>query len=248
MKISILFATLATAALVSAHGHITQITIGGKTFPGNNPYAMFSGNKNPRRIVWDYKDNGPIGSKELQSANIACSRNAKPVESFGKAKAGDEVVFTWSKWSESHRGPTMTYLARIPDGASVTGIDPTTLTFHKIHELGLISSEGPKGRWASDLMRESDNTVRLKIPASVPSGKYVLRHELLALHQAQKGNAQFYPVCANLEIIGASGGELGGEGVKFPGAYKASDPGVDINIHAKALTSYVCFEPPRKKK
>ncbi|RPB25085.1 glycoside hydrolase [Terfezia boudieri ATCC MYA-4762] len=131
----------------------------------------------------------------------------------------------------------MTYLAPIPN-SDVSSVDPTTLTFYKIHQLGLISSDGKKGRWASDIMRESGMTVKLRIPPGIPTGKYVLRHELLALHGAQKeGSAQFYPVCANLEVEGSEGAKLGGKGVKFPGAYRSSDPGVDINIH-KGVKAY----------
>lgn len=81
-------------------------------------------------------------------------------------------------------------------------------------------------------MRERGITVKLRIPQSIPTGKYVLRHELLALHGAQtEGNAQFYPVCANVEVESNEGAKVGGKGVKFPGAYSSSDPGVDINIH-----------------
>ena len=125
----------------------------------------------------------------------------------------------------------MTYLAPIPND-DVSSVDPTALTFHKVYQLGLISSDGKKGQWASDIMRDSGMAVKLRIPLSIPTGKYVLRHELLALHGAQKeGNAQFYPICANLEVQEDGGVNLGGEGVKFPGAYSSSDPGVDINIH-----------------
>ncbi|KAF8455083.1 glycosyl hydrolase family 61-domain-containing protein [Terfezia claveryi] len=209
MKISILLATFTSAILVSAHGSIIRITIAGKEFPGNNPAK---GNKNPDRIVWDYKDNGPVSAQDLQTNQIACSRNAKPAKSFGKAKAGDDVVVHWTKWSE------------YPPAWS-------------------ISSDGKKGRWASDIMRESGMIVKLRIPPGIPTGKYVLRHELLALHGAQKeGSAQFYPVCANLEVEGNEGAKLGGEGVKFPGAYSSSDPGVDINIH-KGVKAYVIPGP-----
>jgi len=41
-----------------------------------------------------------VSAKDLQTNQIACSRNAKPVKSFGKAKAGDNVVIQWTKWSE----------------------------------------------------------------------------------------------------------------------------------------------------
>lgn len=87
-------------------------------------------------------------------------------------------------------------------------------------------------------------TVKLRIPPSIPSGKYVLRHELVALHGAQiSGSAQFYPICANLEIEGGAEGEIAGEGVKFPGAYTESDPGVKVNIHS-GVEKYVSDEIP----
>ncbi len=60
----------------------------------------------------------------------------------------------------------------------------------------------------------------------MPSGKYLVRVESIALHQAQNaGGAQFYLACGQVEITGGGSGSPGGL-VAFPGAYKTSDPGL----------------------
>jgi cellulase len=51
---------------------------------------------------------------------------------------------------------------------------------------------------------------------------------------------QFYLTCYQLTITGS--GTTNPSGVSFPGAYKASDPGILINIYQK-LTKYVSPGP-----
>jgi hypothetical protein len=69
-------------------------------------------------------------------------------------------------------------------------------------------------------------SVEFTVPKSVPSGKYLVRVESIALHQAQSvGGAQVYLSCAQVEITG------GGDGkptplVSFPGAYRSNDAGL----------------------
>lgn len=48
--------------------------------------------------------------------------------------------------------------------------------------------------FADDDMIAANNTWTVQIPASIKAGNYVLRHETIALHQAQgAGGAQPYP-------------------------------------------------------
>jgi cellulase len=65
--------------------------------------------------------------------------------------------------------------------------------------------------------------------------QYVLRHELIALHGAQNGDAQFYPQCINLEVTGSGSSiPLGGTiGTKL---YAPKDPGVVFNLYTKFTT------------
>ena len=80
-----------------------------------------------------------------------------------------------------------------------------------------------------------------KIPSDIAAGDYLLRAEALALHTAGAlGQAQFYMTCYQLSVFG--GGSATPETVTFPGAYKASDPGIHVDIHS-ALSSYVVPGP-----
>lgn len=71
----------------------------------------------------------------------------------------------------------------------------------------------------------------MKIPSSLPSGDYLIRVEHIALHSASSsGGAQFYLSCGQLTVTGGGSGTPGPL-VAFPGAYKATDPGIMINIY-----------------
>ncbi|KAF3928605.1 Endoglucanase-4 [Arthrobotrys entomopaga] len=80
------------------------------------------------------------------------------------------------------------------------------------------------------------------IPAALPSGEYLIRHELLALHQAN--NPQFYPECAQLTVTGGGNGTPGPL-VDMQKAYSGSDPSVNVDIYIAdaAKTTYTCPGP-----
>lgn len=62
-------------------------------------------------------------------------------------------------------------------------------------------------------------------------GQYLLRAEHLALHTASSvGAAQFYISCAQINVVGSGGGSPSPTG-QLPGMYKATDPGILINIY-----------------
>ncbi len=75
------------------------------------------------------------------------------------------------------------------------------------------------------------NSANFTIPKSLPSGDYLVRAEHIGLHSAKvAGGAQFYIACGQVTVTG------GGSGtpcplVAFPGAYKATDPGIMIDIY-----------------
>lgn len=132
----------------------------------------------------------------------------------------------------------MTYLAKCPD-TDCTTADPTTLDWFKINDAGLNSD----GTWASDTLIANNNTWTVTIPSDIASGPYLLRHELLALHAASGVNgAQFYPMCANLQITG-SGNAVPADTVKFPGEYSPTDPGILINIYYPVVKNYTIPGP-----
>jgi hypothetical protein len=69
------------------------------------------------------------------------------------------------------------------------------------------------------------------IPPCLAPGSYLVRHEIIALHSAwASGEAQFYPSCHQLTVSG-SGSVVPTEGlVSFPGAYKADEAGILLNV------------------
>lgn len=75
----------------------------------------------------------------------------------------------------------------------------------------------------------------VKIPAGLAPGDYLLRAEAIALHAASSpGGAQFYMTCYQITVTGS--GLSSPSGVAFPGAYKATDPGIEINIYQNLAT------------
>jgi hypothetical protein len=80
-------------------------------------------------------------------------------------------------------------------------------------------------------------TASVTIPKATPSGEYLLRVEHIALHSASALNgAQIYLSCAQVKVTGGGSGTPAPL-VAFPGAYKADDPGLKVNIYS-GQTSY----------
>ena len=113
------------------------------------------------------------------------------------------------------------------------------LQWFKIDEAGLLSGTVYDGTWGNGKVMDTLDWTAT-IPASLKPGAYLIRFELLALHQAN--TPQFYPECANLIVTG-SGSAFPSSAylVPIPGAWGVNDPGVNIDIYsdaAKSMTSY----------
>jgi len=74
-------------------------------------------------------------------------------------------------------------------------------------------------------------TLGFTIPKATPSGDYLARIEHIGLHAAsQKNGAQFYLSCGQITVTGGGSGTPSPL-VSFPGAYSATDPGIQIQIY-----------------
>lgn len=94
-------------------------------------------------------------------------------------------------------------------------------------------------------------TLGFTIPKATPSGDYLARIEHIGLHAASQANgAQFYLSCGQITVTGGGSGTPAPL-VSFPGAYKATDPGILIQIYWPVVcyastkynnsdTNYVC--------
>ncbi|KAF2664389.1 hypothetical protein BT63DRAFT_444113 [Microthyrium microscopicum] len=187
-----------------------------------------------KRIVWGYPGQNTYGVGpvlDVLSDDITCRANATSPALTAVARAGSQMEFQWSYWPKNHKGPLITYMARLDDPTQRV----QDLSFFKIDQSGYNRTTHT---WASDTLIKQDNTWSLTIPSNIKPGTYVIRHELIALQSAIPGNqvgagktagAQFYPTCVNVEVIG--NGSAIPAGVKLPGAYSSTDPGILYNLY-----------------
>lgn len=224
---------LSLLPLVTAHGYIDTLTISSTTYPGYNP-TIAPWVPDQSTITWPAwnTNNGPVYSSSVSHPDIICSINStNPHKTASPIAAGTNLTLHWTTWPDSHHGPIISYLAAC-NGPCET-VDKTALRFFKIAEMGQLSlgvGGGKPGRWADDVLKEQNGTWEVEIPAEIAPGKYVLRHEILALHSAyDAGAAQFYPQCVSIEVSGE--GTATPEGVAGTELYSEEDPGVHYNIY-----------------
>lgn len=124
---------LSALGMVSAHGLVESVVVGGVETLGYNPYSyvvsssLLSLNtgsninssdayKNPvpdrpQRVL---PGNGPI--EDVTGKAIQCGADSLPAALTVPVAAGETVGFKWTAWPDSHKGPVITYLARVPEG------------------------------------------------------------------------------------------------------------------------------------
>ncbi|KAJ1882047.1 hypothetical protein LPJ57_001212 [Coemansia sp. RSA 486] len=133
--------------------------------------------------------------------------------------AGDTIVLDF-KESEGasgraieneHFGPITAYMA--PAASQGDGA-----VWFKVFEQGFDASTD---MWAINILNENDGLVEVTIPADIKAGDYILRGEVLALHQADKGIYELYPNCVLLTVTG--GGSAEPEGVDLEVIYNDPD-------------------------
>ncbi|KDQ28096.1 glycoside hydrolase family 61 protein [Pleurotus ostreatus PC15] len=228
----------AAVTRVTCHGGVLSYTIGGTTYPGFLAYNPPTGQKSIQR-EWDTYN--PI--TDPLDPNIACNVDGSSLGSgqlSATVPAGSQIKATWNQWPHTV-GPVMVYMAKCP--GSCTSAIPSSLSWFKIEEAGLLSGTLSTGSWAQGELVNNGNTWTTTIPASLAPGEYMIRHELLAIHTSNQ--PQFYPECAQLVLTGSGSAQPSGSYlVKFPGAYQKSDPGVTIDVYAQASTTNYTIPGP----
>jgi cellulase len=182
-------------------------------------------------------NNNPV--QDVTSNNMVCGQSGYTSQSVLNVAPGDRIGAWWqhvlggaqysgdpdNPIAASHKGPIMAYLAKV-DNAASTGI--TGLKWFKVWE---DSFDTGSRKWGVDNMISNAGWSYFNLPQCIAPGQYLLRMEILALHSAStQGQAQFYQGCAQINVSG-SGSFSPSSTVSFPGAYKATDPGILINIY-----------------
>lgn len=223
MKFSQVIAMAAASQLASAHTTVWSISVNGKDAGVGNSAGGY---------IDSPPNNNPV--TDVSSAAMECNVAGVKASKSVTVKGGDKIAFQWGHnaagddiIADSHKGPINVYASKAGSKYSWTKIWSDGLT---------------DGKWAVDkLLAGSYNGKKgqhdLTLPNLAP-GDYVLRPEINALHEGNRqGGAQFYMECVHIKVEGSGTAVLPATGVSFPGAYKATDPGVLFDIYA-GKTSY----------
>lgn len=234
--ITTLGAIAAFAATVSAHGSVTGVTIDGNYIRGyriQDYYAMQQGGKVPDHIGWyaENLDNGFVAPSAFGTADIICHKAASTKgssDSMAKVAAGGKFDVHWDTWPESHVGPVITYVA--PYTGDIGSVDKASLEWVKIQEDGY-----ENGSWAAVDLIKNNFTGTVNVPSSLAAGKYVFRHEIIALHAAGSvDGAQNYPFCLNIEVTGSGTSKPSG-GVVGTKLYTENEDGIVFNVYTSSI-------------
>lgn len=218
-------ATVAAALMATASAHTTIYGVWVNDVfqeDGRNDYIRSPPNNDP--------------VKDTTSPDIVCNVNgATAVPSFVSANAGDKISAEWYHdnrgddiIASSHKGPIITYIAEYFEDAGASPI------WTKIDESGYDASSKT---WAVDTLIANKGLYDFTLPADLATGKYMIRQEIIALHEsdtcyatAGSRGAQFYPSCIQFDITG-TGSAVPSQNFDFTTGYSCEDPGIEFNLY-----------------
>lgn len=172
------------------------------------------------------------------------------VSRVASVNAGDSVVFEWRDWPDasqpgsidrSHKGPCAVYMKKVDNSAASNNAAGDG--WFKIMEDGYDSTAG---KWCTEKLIPNDGHLAAAIPKDLAAGYYLVRPELLALHQADKTPAdpQFYVGCAQI-FLSSSGSAVPPNTVSIPGYVSMSTPAMTFNIYNQPMKlPFPDFGPP----
>jgi len=224
-----LVSLLALVAAATAHATVFSIWRNGADLgDGRNVYIRSPPNNNP--------------VKDLSLTDMVCNVNGGvEAPKFITAAAGDTLTFEWYHNTRgddiidgTHHGPIITYIA------PYTSSNGNAPIWTKIQEQGY---DATTKTWAVDALKLAGGKHDVALPSTLKAGKYLIRQEIIALHESETlytqdplRGAQFYPSCAQLEVTG-SGTVSPPDDFDFLTGYTYADPGIHFNFYS-SFTSY----------
>lgn len=212
---------LALAGIASAHTHMFSVWVNGEDQGDGRS-----------RYIRSPPNNSPI--KDLTLPAVACNvKGGEAVPEFVTAAAGDSLTFEWYHdargddiIAESHKGPIITYIAEYTES------DGSDAGWTKISQDGLDGDQ-----WAVDRLIAAQGKWDFRLPASLKAGRYLIRQEVIGLHEADVAysedparGAQLYPSCVQVEVTGG-GATVPDQGFSFATGYTDQTPGIVFNIY-----------------
>ncbi|KAF2251498.1 lytic polysaccharide monooxygenase [Trematosphaeria pertusa] len=234
-----LFSTAVTAigllaAQAAAHGAVTSYVIDGTTYPG---YEGFAPATSPKTIQWQWPDYNP--TMTVTDKKVMCNGGTS-ADLTAKVAAGGKVRANWKQWTHA-QGPVMVWM--YPCGSDFKSCNGSGKKWFKIDQMGMTAPPLSGTSWGANQIL-TKLYFESTIPKSLKAGNYLIRHEIIALHQAN--TPQFYAECAQLEVTGSGSASPSGDYLAtIPGYAPQSDPGITVDTYASnAPTTYT---PPGPK-
>lgn len=224
-------AIAASAQVVSAHYFFETNVINGaagrpfefiRDFTRPTKFNPIKFSTNPAE---DIRDGSTIDGPDI-ICNQGAFSNAGSTDVL-TVNAGEEVrVKLGVGATMQHPGPSYIYMSRAP-GDDVKSYDGTGDWF-KIFEEG-VCNEG--GDFTTDAWCSWDkDELAAVVPADTPDGEYLFRVEHIGVHRSHVNQPEHYVSCLQIKVQGGGSGTPGPM-VKFPGAYKATDPYAKFSIY-----------------
>jgi len=168
--------------------------------------------------------------------------------------AGDQLTFEWYHntrnddiIASSHHGPIQVYIAPYSsNGSGDVWVKLWSYSYGKTYG----SSTAVNSTWAVDNLITARGQHSVIVP-NIPAGDYILRAEILALHEADSlysqnpiRGVQIYISCTQISVQSTSSDAIVlPKGIAFPGAYTDSSPGIQFNIYTTDASTYIAPGP-----
>ncbi|OAL42848.1 hypothetical protein IQ07DRAFT_593574, partial [Pyrenochaeta sp. DS3sAY3a] len=213
MKVSVLYLT-AIAQAASAHYFFNAAVVNGVP-QANDKYVRQSTRPTKYNPI-KFSSNPAADLRDGSTADgpdIVCNQGA--FSSAGRTdvltvNAGEEVRLKLAVGATmQHPGPALVYMSKAQ--GSVKSYDGINGDWFKIFQEGVCTgSDFTTNAWCT----WDRDWVAAKIPKDTPDGEYLVRFEHIGIHRSHNG-----------------GNGTPGPVVKFPGAYKATDPYANFSIY-----------------
>ncbi|KAK0711915.1 glycoside hydrolase family 61 protein [Lasiosphaeris hirsuta] len=170
-------------------------------------------------------NNSPVTA--VTGADMACNvGGAKGVAGVCEAAAGETFTVemhqqpndrscTSEAIGGNHYGPVMIYMSKVADAAAA---DVSGLSWFKVDEEGY---DATSKKWGTDSLNANCGKRTFKIPSKIPPAT---------------------TCCYQVKVASTAAGQVPA-GVKIPGAYSATDPGIKIDIHGSGFKEYTIPGP-----
>lgn len=163
---------------------------------------------------------------------LRCNGGTSATES-ATAAPGDTVTAIWGQWTHS-QGPILVWMYKC--AGAFSSCDGSGAGWFKIDEAGFhgdgvkvfLDTEVNSG-WDIAKLVGGNKQWSSKIPQGLAPGNYLIRHELIALHQAN--NPQFYAECAQVVVTGSGTAQPDASyKAAIPGYCNQNDPNIKVSI------------------